>query len=185
MRVITGSARGRKLQAVEGLNTRPTTDRVKESIFNIIQFDIEGRAVLDLFAGSGQMGIECISRGAERCVFVDADKRAQQVIAANVATCGFQEQSRVIAGDALLALQQLANQPFGLILLDPPYGGKLLNQVLERIAQIDILQPGGIILCECAKEDSIVSPPPPYCLKKEYLYGAIRILTFTRGSDAQ
>ena len=77
MRVIAGSARGRRLQAPQGRNTRPTTDRVKESIFNIIQFDIPGRRVLDLFAGSGQMGIECLSRGAESCIFVESDRRAQ------------------------------------------------------------------------------------------------------------
>lgn len=185
MRVITGTARGRKLEAPEGMGTRPTTDRVKESIFNIIQFDIEGRDVLDLFAGSGQMGIECLSRGANSCVFVDMDKRAQQVVRGNLQTTGFADRGRLIPGDALLALQQLQGSKFGLILLDPPYGGALLNQALQRIAQIDNLQTGGIILCESAAEDVIEPLPAPYRLKREYRYGATRITTFTREADAQ
>lgn len=185
MRVITGTARGRKLEAPEGLGTRPTTDRVKESIFNIIQFDIEGRDVLDLFAGSGQMGIECLSRGARSCTFVEMDKRAQQVVRNNLQATGFADCARLIPGDALLALRQLSGRKFGLMLLDPPYGGGLLNQALQRIAEIDNLLPGGIIICESAAEDVIEPLPAPYKLKKEYHYGATRITTFTREADAQ
>ena len=170
MRVITGTARGRKLEAPKGRSTRPTTDRVKESIFNIIQFDIEGRRVLDLFAGSGQMGIECLSRGAESCVFVER----------NIAATGFEKCSRLIRGDAFGALSGLRGQKFGLILLDPPYGGELLNQALRQIAEIDILQTGGIIVCESAREDLIQPLEEPYRVKKQYRYGAIAITTFTR-----
>ena len=183
MRVITGSARGRKLEAPTGRDTRPTTDRVKESIFNIIQFDIEGRDVLDLFAGSGQIGIECLSRGAKSCTFVEMDPKAQQVVRRNIEATGFQKQSRLIPGDALLALRQLNGNPFGLILLDPPYGGALLNQALERIVQIDNLRPGGIIVCESAREDVIEPLRPPYAILKEYRYGAIKITTITREAD--
>lgn len=183
MRVITGSARGRKLEAPTGRDTRPTTDRVKESIFNIIQFDIEGRDVLDLFAGSGQMGIECLSRGAKSCTFVEMDPKAQQVVRRNIEVTGFQKQSRLIPGDALLALRQLNGNPFGLILLDPPYGGALLNQALERIVQIDNLRPGGIIVCESAREDVIEPLRPPYAILKEYRYGAIKITTITWEAD--
>ena len=180
MRVITGTARGRKLEAPKGRSTRPTTDRVKESIFNIIQFDIEGRRVLDLFAGSGQMGIECLSRGAESCVFVESDPSAQKVVERNIAATGFEGSSRLIRGDAFGALSGLRGQKFGLILLDPPYGGELLNQALRQIAEIDILQTGGIIVCESAREDLIQPLEEPYRVKKQYRYGAIAITTFTR-----
>lgn len=179
MRVITGTARGRKLEAPKGRSTRPTTDRVKESIFNIIQFDIEGRRVLDLFAGSGQMGIECLSRGAESCVFVESDPSAQKVVERNIAATGFEKCSRLIRGDAFGALSGLRGQKFGLILLDPPYGGELLNQALRQIAEIDILQTGGIIVCESAREDLIQPLEEPYRVKKQYRYGAIAITTFT------
>ena len=101
MRVITGSARGRRLKDLPGLDTRPTTDKVKESIFNIVQFDVEGRRVLDLFAGTGQLGIEALSRGAEKCVFVDRSREAVKVVKENVTSTGFENQSQVIQGDGV------------------------------------------------------------------------------------
>ncbi len=183
MRVIAGSARGCRLETPRGLNTRPTTDRVKESIFNIIQFDIPGRQVLDLFAGSGQMGIECLSRGAAGCVFVDGDRQAQQVIRRNLAAAGLADKGLLLAGDSFAALERLADRKFGLILLDPPYGGQLLNRALDRIRQIDILLPGGIIVCESAREDQIQPVSPPYRLKKRYQYGATAITTLTREGE--
>ena len=99
MRVITGEARGRRLKELSGMDTRPTTDKVKESMFNIVQFDIEGRKVLDLFAGTGQLGIEALSRGAESAVFVDVRKDAAALIRENLAHCGFAGRARVVQGD--------------------------------------------------------------------------------------
>ena len=104
MRVITGTARGRRLRELPGMETRPTTDKVKESIFNIVQFDVEGRNVLDLFGGTGQMGIEALSRGAERCTFVDLRKEAAAVIRENVKTCGFESRGKVVQGDGIAFL---------------------------------------------------------------------------------
>ena len=98
MRVITGEARGRRLKELSGMDTRPTTDKVKESMFNIVQFDIEGRKVLDLFAGTGQLGIEALSRGAESAVFVDVRKDAAALIRENLAHCGFAGRARVVRG---------------------------------------------------------------------------------------
>ena len=121
MRVITGSAKGRKLKELQGRETRPTTDRVKEGLFNIIQFDIEGRRVLDLFAGTGQLGIECLSRGADRCTFVDLRKEAAALIRENLTWCALQERAQVIQGDYLAYLTR-CGETFDLILLDPPYG---------------------------------------------------------------
>ena len=99
MRVITGKARGRKLVTLEGDDVRPTTDRVKESLFNIIQFDIEGASVLDLFAGSGQLGIEALSRGAKHCTFVDSSNRSIEVVKQNLKTVGFEKRASVFCGD--------------------------------------------------------------------------------------
>ena len=101
MRVITGSARGRRLGELEGMETRPTTDRVKEGLFNIIQFDIEGRKVLDLFAGTGQRGIECLSRGAATAVFVDRRADAVKLIRENLKVTDLTDRARVVAGDSV------------------------------------------------------------------------------------
>ena len=104
MRVITGTARGMRLKELPGLETRPTTDKVKESVFNIVQFDVEGRRVLDLFGGTGQMGIEALSRGAASCTFVDVRKEAAAVIRANLAHTKLEEQGKVVQGDYLAFL---------------------------------------------------------------------------------
>ena len=101
MRVISGSARGRRLKELQGMDTRPTTDKVKESLFNIIQFEIEGRSVLDLFGGTGQLGIEALSRGAERCTFVDARREAAALIRENLKATGLEKAGRVVQGDAI------------------------------------------------------------------------------------
>ena len=118
MRVITGSARGRRLKELEGLETRPTTGKVKEALFSVIQFDIEGRRVLDLFAGTGQLGIEALSRGAECAVFVERRRDALQVIRENLEACGMTDKARVVNGDAMSYLK--SGEKFDLIFLDPP-----------------------------------------------------------------
>ena len=119
MRVITDSARGRRLKELEGMETRPTTDRVKEGLFNILQFDIEGRRVLDLFAGTGQLGIECLSRGAASAVFVDRRPDAVKLIRENLKITNLQDGARVVAGDSMEYLKSL-REKFDLIFLDPP-----------------------------------------------------------------
>ena len=124
MRVITGTARGRRLKELQGMETRPTTDKVKESLFSIIQFDIEGRRVLDLFAGTGQLGIEALSRGAAEAVFVDRRPDAVRLVQENLALCGFTDRARVKSGDALTYLK--SGEKFDLIFLDPPYAADLL-----------------------------------------------------------
>ena len=147
MRVISGTARGRRLKELPGLDTRPTTDKVKESVFNIIQFDIEGRRVLDLFGGTGQMGIEALSRGAKSAVFVDLSPAAAGIIRQNLATVGFTDSARVIQSD-WRAFVSGCREKFDLIFLDPPYQGSMLENALETIAAIDILSENGIIVCE-------------------------------------
>ena len=179
MRVITGSARGRRLKELEGLETRPTTDRVKESIFNIIQFRIEGRRVLDLFAGTGQMGIEALSRGAKSATFVDRRSDAVRLVKENLALCRLAESARVVQGDALEFLNR-TEETFDLIFLDPPYGSGLLKNALERIAKFDILSDHGIILCETSVTELLPELPPPFQEGRAYRYGKIKITVYER-----
>ena len=124
MRVITGTARGRRLKELDGYETRPTTDRVKEGIFNIIQFDIDGRKVLDLYAGTGQLGIEALSRGAASAVFVDQRRDAAALIRDNLKLTGLEDRAKVVCGDAAAFLPS-AGEKFGLIFIDPPYAANL------------------------------------------------------------
>ena len=138
MRVITGTARGRKLGQLQGMDTRPTTDQVKESIFNIIQFDIEGRRVLDLFAGTGQLGIEALSRGAAGCTFVDQRKDAVALVRSNLKLCQLSDKARVVQGEALSFLSTV-REPYHLVFLDPPYQTDLLENAIKKIAEIDML----------------------------------------------
>lgn len=180
MRVITGSARGRKLKTLDGLDTRPTTDRIKESIFNIVQFDIEGRKILDLFGGSGQMAIEAVSRGAQSAVVVDCAAQAVSVIRENVAACNFKEEIRVVQADFKSFLKS-ASGKFDLIFLDPPYRGEMINNALELIEQIDILSEGGIIVCETERDKRLIELSPPYEKGREYLYGKSKIAIYRKG----
>lgn len=184
MRIITGSARGKRLQAPAGLHTRPTTDRVKESVFNIIQWDLEGRRVLDLFGGSGQLGLEALSRGAAACVIVDGDKNARKIIEANIKSCGFEDRCRLVQGDAFAFLQRQEKGSFHVIFLDPPYGGELLNRAIESICRIDILTQGGIMVCESAVDDQLAVPPAPYRMAKRYAYGHTAVTIITK-EDAE
>ena len=185
MRVISGSARGRRLKDLQGMDTRPTTDKVKESMFNIIQFDIEGRQVLDVFGGTGQLGIEALSRGAASCVFVDQRREAATLIRENVALCGFGDQTRVVQGEALAFLSS-CKERFDLIFLDPPYQSGLLEQCLAAIARFDILREHGIILCESAAEWHLPPLEPPYEPGREYRYGKIKLSLCRRaGSEGR
>lgn len=167
MRVISGSARGRKLTPVPGMNTRPTTDRVKESVFNIIQMYLRDAEVLDLFAGTGQLGIECLSRGAAHCDFVDHDRTARATVQRNLTDARVADRGTV-HGDTYRAYLNRCRKQYDVIFLDPPYGGEILRDALHAIKEFDILRADGIIICESALEDEI-------SLGREYRYGAIRI----------
>lgn len=182
MRVITGIARGRRLKEPSGLETRPTTDRVKEGIFSSIQFEVEGRKVLDLFGGTGQMGIEALSRGAAHCTFVDLQKQAVAIIRENVTSTGFSGQSTVIQGDALAFLSR-CREKFDLIFLDPPYGSGLLEKAMEAITTIDIVSENGIIVCENGSNSGWPMVSEPYRMQKEYRYGKIRTALYRRNAE--
>ena len=184
MRVITGSARGRRLKELEGYETRPTTDRVKEGLFNILQCDIEGRRVLDLFAGTGQLGIECLSRGAASAVFVDRRADAVKLVRENLALTGLQDRASVVQGDSLEYLRTL-REKFGLVFLDPPYEAGLLEPALELLTGFDILNPHGIIVAEHPADRVMAQPKAPYRIHRSYRYGKIGLTVFRRGGNQE
>lgn len=178
MRVITGKARGRKLATPANNDIRPTTDNVKESIFNIIQFDIEGRRVLDLFAGTGQLGIECLSRGAESAVFVDQSRESVKLVKDNLKTCGLS--GTVMQMDAVSFLNGCGK--FDLIFIDPPYDSPLYEKVLETVNSVDILSDGGIIICEASRDRQLPELKAPYKKVREYIYGKVKLCKYTKES---
>ncbi|ALC80950.1 MULTISPECIES: 16S rRNA (guanine(966)-N(2))-methyltransferase RsmD [Bacillus] len=157
MRVIAGSLKGRSLKAVPGMSTRPTTDKVKESIFNMIGPFFNGGTALDLFAGSGGLGIEAISRGFERCIFVDREYKAIQTIKTNVSQFNIQDRAEIFRNDATRALQVLAKKEsvFDGIFLDPPYKAQKLEALLLIIDKHNLLSAEGFIVAEHAKEVSL------------------------------
>jgi len=156
MRVISGAFRGRPLLAPAGVIARPTTDRVKESIFAIIQGYVPGAAVLDLFAGTGALGIEAVSRGAESAVFVDASRKSAEVVKKNLAACGTEQQVMVMK--AAQAGERLAGQKFDLIFLDPPYAAELMAPTLEMIVRLRLLAEDGLIVAEHDAKDTLTAP---------------------------
>lgn len=176
MRVITGTARGRHLKTPENYDIRPTTDNVKESLFNIIQFDIEGRRVLDLFAGTGQLGIECLSRGAAEAVFVDESTAAVKIVKENLKICGLQ--GTVMQCDAVSFLRGCGK--FDLIFIDPPYDSDIYNEVLKTINLVDILSDGGIIICEARRDRQLPEMTEPYKKQREYTYGKVKLCKYIR-----
>ena len=184
MRVITGSARGRRLRELEGLETRPTTDRVKESMFNILQFDVEDSRVLDLFAGTGQLGIEALSRGAAAAVFVEQRRDAAALIRENLKLTGLTDRARVVNGEALSYLAS-AGERFDLVFLDPPYAAGLWKPALEAVSRFDILSDHGIIICESAADRLLPTLSSPYEMGREYRYGKIKLTVFHRTGSEQ
>ena len=170
MRVIAGSARSVPLKTLDGLSTRPTTDRVKTSLFNIIQFEIEGREALDLFAGSGALGIEALSRGAKHAVFVDQNPEAVRVIRENLTKTKLLPNAEIVRSEALSYLRN-CQKCFDLIFLDPPYAENLLENALNCISEIDILKSGGIILCERPSDKQELEAIPGLTKSKDYRYG--------------
>ena len=176
MRVITGSARGRRLKTPDNYDIRPTADNVKEAVFNILQFDVEGRRVLDLFAGTVQLGIEALSRGAASAVYIYRDRAAVQIVKENLKICGLS--GTVLCGDSLTYLKNCGR--FDLVFVDPPYDSGLYDEVLLLINQIDILSEGGIIIVEARRETPLPDMTAPYRRLREYRYGKVKICTYTR-----
>lgn len=179
MRVITGKARGVNLKTPEGLATRPTADRVKEALFSVINFDLPGAEVLDLFGGTGQLGIEALSRGANRAVFVDESDKACSLIKENLRRSKLEQQGRVVRNDYLAYLHR-CKDCFDIIFLDPPYAEVFLENALKCITEIDILRSSGIIVCERSLDKELPWQYPGYSRSKDYKYGKTLITIYRK-----
>lgn len=155
MRIITGKARGVRLNTLEGDATRPTAERVKEAVFSKLQFDIEGRSVLDLFAGSGQMALEALSRGADRAVLIDKSKSAIRVIEKNAEKTKLADLCEIKNSEALDYIRRNAGKSFDIIFLDPPYASGMYRPVLKALSEYGMLKPTSIIVCESDSEELI------------------------------
>lgn len=156
MRIITGSARGTHLFTLPGENTRPTSERAKEAIFSTLQFDLGGKTVLDLFSGSGQMGLEAVSRGAELAVLCDASRDAASVIRKNIEKTRLSERCELHCKDASTCLRGLRGKyRFDLVFLDPPYAEGLIPGSLEGLLRNGLLSEGAILVCESAGEGDV------------------------------
>ena len=178
MRVISGKARGVTLATPKGEQTRPTADRVKEALFSIIQFDLPGAKVLDLFGGTGQLGIEALSRGAMHAVFVDARAEACSLIKENLKRAKMESDATVVRCDYLQYLNRCKDK-FDIIILDPPYAEVFLENALKLITEIDILQSGGIIVAERPLGKDLPWDFPGFSRSKDYKYGQV-LLTLYR-----
>lgn len=185
MRVVSGVCKGRPLKAVPGTGTRPTTDKVKESIFNMIGPYFDGGIVLDLFAGSGGLGIEALSRGMDKAVFVDRDFKANQTIKGNLELCKFTDQSEVYKNDAERALKALAKREirFDLIFLDPPYKKQKLVDLMEEIHKNRLLSDLGCIVCEHDHEFELPERVADLVVTRKETYGISSITIYKWGNE--
>ncbi|MGM9928976.1 MAG: 16S rRNA (guanine(966)-N(2))-methyltransferase RsmD [Bacillus sp. (in: firmicutes)] len=187
MRVVSGECKGRPLKAVPGVSTRPTTDKVKESIFNIIGPYFHGGTVLDLFAGSGSLGIEALSRGMEKAIFVDREYKAIATVRSNLEACNYTEQAEVYKNDAERALKALIKRgiSFDLIVLDPPYKKQKLIDILTIISDNYLLEENGTIVCE--HSDEVILPETVGQLKRwrQEAYGMIAISIYSQCGERE
>ncbi len=178
MRVITGTLKGKRLNTPEGKDVRPTPDRVKEGLFSALHFDIEGRRVLDLFAGSGQLGIEALSRGAESCVFVDSSNEAVRVINSNISACGLEGKAKVFKSD-YASYCAMSRAVFDYVFLDPPYLAGLLTPAIKGV--LPLMSDYGAIICEHPPEVKLESEIGGFYIHKSYRYGKVLITVYRKG----
>lgn len=175
MRVITGCARGQKLKAPEGIDVRPTSDAVKEAMFSAVQFDIEGRTILDLFSGTGQLGIEALSRGAKLAYFVDNHRESISITRENIEKTGFTDKA-IIKQMPNMSFLKSTDAVFDLAFLDPPYEHKLLQKTLPVL--VEKMSENGIIVCEHEKGCRLPEEVGSMKIKKVYKHGKIEITIY-------
>ncbi len=178
MRIIAGIRKGLKLKAPEGLDTRPTTDRVKESVFNIVQTHFPCESALDLFAGSGALGIEAISRRCTHCTFVEFDKTAAGLVRHNIGLAGFEESAKIVLSDYLAFLDSCKGQ-FDIIFMDPPYNKGYIAPALDKISKRGLIGEG-IIVIETEK-DGETAEHPDFKVVRQAIYGKTVITVLKRG----
>ena len=178
MRVITGTLNGKRLNTPDGRDIRPTPDRVKEGLFSALHFDIEGRRILDLFAGSGQLGIEALSRGAQSCVFVDASKDAVKIIKSNISACGLEDKTKVYQSD-FQSFCAMSRDTFDFVFLDPPYLEGLLAPAVKAV--LPLMSDYGAIICEHPPEVELDPQVGGFYIHKTYRYGKVIITVYRKG----
>ena len=188
LRIITGTAKGKKLKTLEGEATRPTSERIKEAIFSSIQFDIEGRRVLDLFAGSGQMGLEALSRGAISVMFVDSAREAIEIVKDNARTTGFEKQSKHTVSDWRNFIRKASGrgERYDLVFIDPPYADECCADAAMRLAKGGMLALGALVVLESGTEEIDVSDLSGFEVIKSKDYGkktALHILIYRGGEE--
>lgn len=178
MKVITGSLRGRNLDTLGGDDvTRPTTQATKEALFSSIQFEIEDRKVLDLFAGSGQLGIEAISRGARHCTFVESNKSAYKIVEGNIEKCRITDKVNLVFSEAKSFLMKKDN--FDIAFLDPPYHKGLVDECLPRLTEM--MSDDGVIVCETAKDENPPEEVNSWSISRQKNYGKTKLTYYRKG----
>jgi 16S rRNA (guanine966-N2)-methyltransferase len=184
MRVVSGICKGRALKAVPGNTTRPTTDKVKEAMFNMIGPYFDGGIGLDLFAGSGGLGLEALSRGLEKVIFIDREAKAFQIIHENIKACQFEDKIEVYRNDADRSLKALIKREmvFDYIFLDPPYKKQQLISLMQKIDEHSLLQSGGIIVCEHSHDVELPPLVGRLSQKRHEKYGIIAVTIYINGS---
>ncbi|MBQ7374712.1 MAG: 16S rRNA (guanine(966)-N(2))-methyltransferase RsmD [Clostridia bacterium] len=191
MRIITGKAKGKKLFTLDGDATRPTSERIKGAIFSAIQFDIEGRRVLDLFAGSGQMGLEALSRGATGATFIDSSREAMEIVKKNAKVTGFFDNGKYIVSDGANYLRKSAGrEKYDLVFIDPPYAMNLCKKTVEALLRYDVLCDGAIVVLESGEEEISLEAEPYSAFEviKSTSYGkktAVNILLYRKSKEAE
>ena len=190
MRIITGSAKGKHLATLEGDATRPTSERIKGAIFSSIQFEIEERRVLDLFAGSGQMGLEALSRGAARATFIDSSREAMEIVKKNARGCGFFEKSHFLVSDFRNYIRKASGrESFDLVFIDPPYELKCCAEAAALLAKAELVIPGALVVLESGEEEIDIASDKRlagYELVRQAQYGkktAVTVLVY-RGEES-
>lgn len=185
MRVIAGSAKGRELEAPKGMSTRPTLAKVKEAMFGMIQFDVPYASVLDMFAGSGALGIEALSRGAKSAVFCDTDRQAVSVVKANLKKLGFEDRARVFQGDAISLASSMQGQGFDIVLLDPPYKTPLASRAIAALDENSLLNDGALIICEHSGDNPPALPKRGFTARAPKKYGDSFVTLITYSKEGQ
>lgn len=182
MRIIAGTAKGRKLVPIKGKGIRPTSDKIRQAIFNILNLDWDGARVLDLFAGTGALGIEALSRGASEAVFIDHHPYAIETIKKNLSLCGFPERGRVFKNNPLHGLSFLEKPGllFDVIFMDPPYGQGMARKTLELLAQRNLMKPDGVVVVECDRAEILSSPAGFQVQGEKRVYGRTTVYFFEK-----
>jgi len=187
MRVVAGKLKGRHLKAPRGRALRPTADRVKQALFNILPHDLSGFRVLDLFAGTGSLSIEALSRGAEEAVLVDSSRKAGAAIGENLRNLGLSRRSRVYGAPVFATLRSISRkgETFDLILLDPPYEKNLVGKTVKAIAEGGLLRESGVVVAEHSIREKVEENYGPLGLRDQRRYGATVLSFFAHGARTE